>query len=359
MQLRVIDTPEEAFNVKPLWQDLYQRAENAHIFLSPAWNLTWLDTYRHLISRLQFLCVFHSNGQMIAALPLYERKGEPFRLRFTGTGEPEESEVFSEYHDVLVCREHVDTVTAILIEAIKSTGKGLVLNNVKHDALLLRLADEAYPPSLVDHTVAQKRYFMTLEDDGLAGTKLKKKAKRYYNLFIRLGGQLHICSDPASLDAFYSVLTDLHRLRWEGEQQNTIFDDVYFNRFHQSLAGQLLKQGTLLLAYAEVGGKPVSAFYGMKSGDSVYFYQGGIDSGFSPNISPGTLIHYLMAEYAAGQGMKGYDFLSSGVKQSYKQSLTEFSEPVYSTTAYASGWQKLLIKALAFASGVARKAGLP
>ena len=126
----------------------------------------------------------------------------------------------------------------------------------------------------------------------------------------------------------------MHKKRWGKANTPTIFDNRDFLQFHQALAKSLFDSDELILATLEVNGQPVAAFYGMTSADSVYFYQSGIDDGFTPNVSPGTVIHFLVAQEAAWRGFKEYDFLGASINDSYKQRLTENSEPLVAINAY-------------------------
>ncbi|OFC70597.1 hypothetical protein BFC18_12645 [Alteromonas confluentis] len=333
MRVRVIDSADELIELAPLWRQLYSAAGNRQIFLHPEWHLCWLRQYKKYIRQLNIYTVFRGD-ELVAVLPLYQRKHEWFQLRFIGTGESEESEVCTEYHDILMLKAHQEEALQVLKAALLASGKGLVLANLRLDSLLLRLCTELYSASLTQSAQVQSRYYIPLINDGLAKSKITKKSKRYVNLTHRLGGRLRICEDKQDLPQYFDELVSLHKKRWGKASTPTIFDNSDFLQFHRALVKSFFDSGELILATLDIDGQPVAAFYGMTSADSVYFYQSGIDDDFKPNVSPGTVIHFLVAQKAARRGFKEYDFLGASINDSYKQRLTENSEPLIGINAY-------------------------
>lgn len=343
MDIRVLQTLADVEQTEVSWRGLYENAANRQIFLSFDWHYCWLNTFQQYVHRLFVFCVY-DDGELVALLPLYQHVREPFQLRFIGTGEPEHSEVCSEYHDVLVRTASSDALISTISDALNQTGKALSLDNVRTDSVLRLICQNVYPAELSSEQQVQTRFFLFLESDELDGTRLKKKARRFYNLVSRLGGELTICDRADELPAYMGELMSLHKKRWGKDGRSTIFDDEDFVRFHHSLAQSLLVSGELLLACLRIDGRPVSAFYGMAAGESVFFYQSGIDEGFSPNVSPGTVIHYYVAMEARKRGFKVYDFLGSGSADDYKSRLTAEQEPLMRFSGYRSTFQKMLCR---------------
>lgn len=339
MHIRVLQTLADVEQTEVPWRGLYEQAVNRQIFLSFDWHYCWLKTFQRYVRRLYVLCVY-DDGELVALLPLYQHIREPAQLRFIGTGEPEQSEVCSEYHDVLLRKEVSEPVLVALSAALKQTGKALTLNNVRSDSVLRLVCQQTFPAELSTELQVQTRFYLPLETDELDGTRLKKKARRFYNLVTRLGGELTICHHAEELSSYMDELITLHKQRWGKDGRSTIFDDADFIRFHRSLAQSLLVSGELFLAYLRIDDRPVSAFYGMAAGESVVFYQSGIDDTFSPNVSPGTVIHYYVALEARKRGYKVYDFLGSGSADDYKSRLTAEQEPLLSFSGYRSSFQK-------------------
>lgn len=341
MQIRVLQTLADVEQTEVSWRALYENAVNRQIFLSFDWHHCWLKTFRPFIRRLFVFCVYEDE-ELIALLPLYQHVREPLQLRFIGTGEPEHSEVCSEYHDVLVRTTTSNALISTISAALEQTGKALTLDNVRTDSVLRLICQNVFSTALSTEQQVQTRFFLPLENDELDDTRLKKKARRFYNLVSRLGGELTICEHADELPAYMDVLISLHKKRWGKDGRSTIFDDADFIRFHQNLAQSLLVSGELLLACLRIDGRPVSAFYGMAAGESVFFYQSGIDEGFSPNVSPGTVIHYYVAMEARKRGYKVYDFLGSGSADDYKSRLTAEQEPLMRFNGYRSTFQKMV-----------------
>ena len=148
MRVRVIESADELIGLAPLWRQLYEAAGNRQIFLHPEWHLCWLRQYKKYIRQLKIFTVFRGD-ELVAVLPLYQRKHEWFQLRFIGTGESEESEVCTEYHDILMHNANQEDVLKALKAALLASGKGLVLANLRSDSLLLRLCKQLYSASLM------------------------------------------------------------------------------------------------------------------------------------------------------------------------------------------------------------------
>ena len=339
MHIRVLQTLADIEQTEVPWRGLYEQAVNRQIFLSFDWHHCWLKTFHRYVRCLYVFCVF-DDEELVALLPLYQHVREPEQLRFIGTGEPEHSEVCSEYHDVLIRTAASDLIISAISDALRQTGKALHLDNVRTDSVLRLVCQRAFPSQLCTERQVQTRFFLPLESDELDGTPLKKKARRFYNLVTRLGGELTICNHADELPAYMDALILLHKKRWGKEGRSTIFDDADFVSFHRSLTQTLLVSGELFLACLRIDGRPVSAFYGMAAGECVFFYQSGIDDAFSPNVSPGTVIHYFVAMEARKRGFKVYDFLGSGSTDDYKSRLTAEQEPLFSFSGYRSSLQK-------------------
>nr|WP_252728457.1 GNAT family N-acetyltransferase [Alteromonas sp. C1M14] len=182
-----------------------------------------------------------------------------------------------------------------------------------------------------------RRYFIPLQNPPLAKSKLRKKATRYYNTFLKQENAT--VTRPTELHeamAIFHSLVKLHTRRWRKRQTQTIFDDRDFMAFHQQLIPRLWKSKQLALTQLAVGDEVIAVFYGFLNNKSMYFYQNGINEEFKPNVSPGSIMHLVQAQYALSEGLDEYDFLGSKPGNTYKTRLTPYHAPLFKITVYPS-----------------------
>lgn len=130
-------------------------------------------------------------------------------------------------------------------------------------------------------------------------------------------------ADPlAELDAF----VDLHQRRWgadglfpptEGGRQS--------RRFLERLFELAWPEGFVGLAFLEVGGRRIGAGITFDDGETVYFYNAGIDPEAAA-LSPGVLLAERLIRRAIELGRRRFDFLRGN--EPYKYSWGAVDEPI-------------------------------
>lgn len=336
MRFSRITSHDELQALQGDWDALYDRAENGQVFLSSAWLLTWCEVFKRHIKDLSVYCVWDQH-KLVALLPLYCPEANPRHLYFLGTGEPEKSEVCSEYLDILLDGAYETEAKRTLLTVIDAFSKTLFIPNIRQNAQLKRWLEEAVPKALFRQQSHLRRYFIPLHNPPLAKSKLRKKATRYYNTFLKQNGASVV--RPKNLPeavAMFQTMVTLHRRRWQKKQTQTIFDDPDFMAFHQYLIPRMWENGRLALTQLAVSDDVIAVFYGFTNDKSMFFYQNGINEEFKPNVSAGSIMHLVQAQFALSEGLDEYDFLGSKPGNTYKTRLTTREEPLFKITVYPS-----------------------
>ncbi|MBU3021745.1 GNAT family N-acetyltransferase [Aestuariibacter sp. A3R04] len=335
MSVTCVTSSEGLARLESDWEALYQQADNAHVFLSFDWIQIWLEVFGGLVKTLLVYCCWEDD-KLVAVLPLYQSRLNGMCF-FIGTGEPEQSEVCSEYQDILVHPNCINGATALLQAALSAHFRTLVFKNVRHDAYLRRMINSVLPQTLIREYSQERRYFVPLAADDISRTKLYKKANRYLNAFFRQPeAAVRYPENESDVEEQFSRLITLHRQRWSSRQQQVIFDDAHFLKFHTKTITRLWRKNRLVLTEIAVGDEVIASFYGFKNPKSIFFYQSGINDKFKPNVSPGTIMHLIEARAALTHQLNEYDFLGSKPENTYKGRLTDHSEPLYRIVAHAS-----------------------
>jgi len=87
--------------------------------------------------------------------------------------------------------------------------------------------------------------------------------------------------DAERLDEGWGHLLALHEQRWEGG----VFRDARSERLQRQFARAMAEQQRLWLTTLDLDGRPVAAWYGFASGDTVYFYRADATRGGSGRAS--------------------------------------------------------------------------
>ena len=119
---------------------------------------------------------------------------------------------------------------------------------------------------------------------------------------------VHRVQRPEDLRRGLQVLVDLHQRRWHSLGQPGCFSSQRYAAFHSELLPELLARRELLLFWIELDGKPFVVEYLMVAGDTVYYYQGGLDVDRLGD-SPGRLGIIVALRLAIDGGYRVFDFL--------------------------------------------------
>lgn len=330
---KIIYNIEELEEIRSSWIVLENNAEFKTIFTSYDWVHTWVRFYTAHIHKLTII-TYWNDGLLVCALPLYINKKDLKTACFISSFEPVEIETCSEAQDFLSLSPSLSS--GILADKIRVLMKQenlsfVKLSNVSPNALLLRVLECEKLLSVSE--IIRYRYSISIP---AGAARLLEKTKRIRNSAKRSGMVLCEVTNELELDGVFSALISLNKQRWVKKGFNAIFDSVVFRDFHSSVSAKLLASGKLSMLYLRKDGEVFAVNYGMRSSNSIIFYQSGFDETIKPNVSPGKLLHSAQALKAQEENLANYDLMSSPIGETYKSTLSSYSEPVLKVTVHAS-----------------------
>jgi len=107
-----------------------------------------------------------------------------------------------------------------------------------------------------------------------------------------------------ALDAFFS----LHKKRWVKRGLPGAFAFAKVRRFHHAYCRQAIQSGALDFNLLKSQGEIVGALYGLRGGNSAFFYQSGFDPAHK-SLSPGTVLVSYAIKRSIDEGCTYFDFL--------------------------------------------------
>jgi CelD/BcsL family acetyltransferase involved in cellulose biosynthesis len=311
------------------WNELLESSD-AGIFNSWEWLYPWHQ--RVAPERpLRILCVRGESARLMGllALALDERRLAPGirtrRLAFLG-----ETNVGSDYLDVVARRGHEETVTQALAEALRKA-------EAEWDVLDLTDLDES----------SQTPQRLTAAFQGAAGTI--RLCDRYicpyerfeggeaFDAFLRRTGRrdnyLRRRKWLEKQPGFRIVRTEstedlapamgdflrLHSMRWAGEGGSQGIRGAATESFHRDATYLLAQKGRLWLYTLKLGDKPLASVYGIVHRNKFAYFQSGYDPEWR-NKSVGLVLIGQTFKDAIEAGFTEYDFLHG--TESYKSDWT-------------------------------------
>jgi CelD/BcsL family acetyltransferase involved in cellulose biosynthesis len=301
------------------WNALLARSDAATPFLTWEWLSAWWRTLGAGL-RLQILAV-RSEGRLVGIAPLFVPRWEPRRLRLyphvSFLGSPlTQGNVGSDYLDFIVdptVPEAVDELAA----ALGTTGRVLDLGQVAAE----RSAAERVSRRLVGSGWRLQQEprdvcpWIDLEghdwESYLAARgsehryavqrKLRKIRRDFEMSFARV-------TEEGDRREALQQLMDLHERRWRERGESDAFHTPALRSFHEEFTAHALANGWLRLYVLRLDGAPAAAFYGLRYGDTVSFFQSGFDPAFARH-SVGVVTMALSIKEAIAEGARRYDML--------------------------------------------------
>jgi CelD/BcsL family acetyltransferase involved in cellulose biosynthesis len=161
-------------------------------------------------------------------------------------------------------------------------------------------------------------------------------------------------SSEAMRSEFLATLVELHRKRWSEKGASEAFSTPDMIAFHQELSRLALERGWLRLFVLWLDGRPAAALYGFCRNDRFYFFQSGLDPGYS-RYSVGLVTMGLAIKSALEEGAEEYDLLHGD--ESYKFLWARRKRSIHKLQLYPPGVAGLVQGNLSHAGHLARKVG--
>ncbi|WP_070796010.1 GNAT family N-acetyltransferase [Thalassotalea crassostreae] len=336
LNLKIITNLDDFFSLQHQWQQLVVSAPQLSFSVYWEWLSLWWEIYANSDDQLYVVCCYKQQ-QLIAIAPFYLKNDS---LYFIGTGEPEHEEVASEYLDIICAINDGEECAKVIAENINANTaiQHCYFYNFLASSTIAKFCDQVTLKFMKRKVVSGTRYLRSLNTP----MKNSKTMLRYQKKFIQLNGQIKPTASLEELELHWQSLIELHQLRWQKNGKPGVFCEEKFIRFHQRFCKIALQKNYLELYVMIIDEKPIAAFYGFRNQQTVSFYQGGFDQTFSPNISPGKLLHFLLIEQFKKGNIAFYDFMKGSQKDSYKEQLCNQSESMYNATLHRKNAYNLL-----------------
>ncbi|HWB09118.1 MAG TPA: GNAT family N-acetyltransferase [Pirellulales bacterium] len=312
-QLRVALIQDERTIDSFAWNAL----ADAVVFRQHEWLAAWWNHFRRSNDELFLLTVYDERRELIGLAPWYLARERWLGrvVRFLGSGR-----VCSEYLTVLAAPGTAPHVVRSLAQWL--TGEGAACWDLldfdgvaQDDGLLGQLADEL---SLAGHStyrrVRERTWRLCLPaswDDLLAGLSKSRRGKirAQERKFLASGrAQVKSAVDETTRRQGLEVLYRLHQARRESLGDDGCFTMPRFERFLEDAAARLDRSGQLRLQWLEVDGQPAAVEFDLLGGDTLYYYQTGMNPELA-EISPGWLLQIASLKRAISDGLAHFDFL--------------------------------------------------
>jgi hypothetical protein len=324
------------------WDLLNQRANDNCLFTSPAWLLNWYDIFWQENWKLHCFAAFE-NDNLIALFPFYYQKNKTLlsqrKLFLLGQGEPEKSEVASEYLDILIDKTmEASEIENGLLRLQLNKFDLFTARAIKHNAHIIQLLGG-------DKTLIGYQYCLDKAQWSIANLSKNNRSryKRSKNQLKKINAEFSwVSADESS--GYWEVMKNFHQQRWQKKTKRGAFCESNFNHFHQNLFNKK-KHSTLKVKISQltVEGQIIAINYYLLSNDTLHFYQSGWDEIEYSQLSPGFALHLWSIENSSENK---YDFMLGGINDSYKAKFRTSKDPLYNIEINSKPIKSLFLKVL-------------
>jgi len=334
-----IENIEQLKQLSPQWSTLNQQTNNDCLFTSPNWLIPWYETFWQQSWRLHCFAVY-SKEKLIALLPFYFQNNvlllKEKKLFLLGQGEPERSEVASEYIDVLV--------DPFFIQAIKSSYQDH-LNLHKFDNLTIRAIEEnANLKQIFKFQYQSIGYQYIIKKTNWNITQLSKNSlnryKRSMNQLSKLNSQFLWVEADEYLHC-WEAMKIYHQQRWKNKNKPGAFAEPNFNQLHQTLISNHPKN--IKMSVLKIDNEIAAINYYLVSNNTLHFYQSGWNETEYKKLSPGFALHLWSIEHTE---FPHYDFMLGSINDSYKQRFKTDTPKLFSASMNNKPFKAFLLKVL-------------
>ena len=290
------------------------------------WLDSWWRHYRNASAEPFVLTARGDDGELAGIAPWYlQRSSLRGRVvRALGSGE-----VCSDYVSLLAEDANRQAVARSFAEWLATDGAGswdlihldgIPPDDVATDTLVDELAQRGHEIH-VRQTISSWRIALPATWPEYVSQLSRTRRERVKQLSRRVfdAGRAvsRFATTDAELEQGWRILVDLHQRRRESLGQPGCFSSPRFAAFHADAARRMFQLGRLRLHWIELDGRPVAVEYALTGGDTVYYYQ----SGLEPSVieeRPGWLNLIGSIRAAIDEGYTNFDFLRGD--EAYKAS---------------------------------------
>ncbi|MFK5892818.1 MAG: GNAT family N-acetyltransferase [Pseudomonadota bacterium] len=313
---KILSKKNQLIHIKALWNDLNCQCNNNNLFTSFAWIENWLNIFQKNDWQLYVITIYYQNN-LISIAPFYIQNNNKYFQKSTlyiiGQGEPEISEVASEYIDILINKDFENEVIDGLIEKINALKVDEIsFRAVLFNSNLIKLVKKSYY-----YTPCYKHLRYIIECNNWSVEQLSKNTRSRYKRSINQLNKKKAVFCWLKSDRFFnafSKLTDLHQKRWQKRGQLGAFYHQNFIAFHKNLLTNNQINRVRMSAIL-VDEQPIIINYYLADETTLYFYQTGWNEEKYANFSLGLALHIWSIEHCEHLN---YDLMMGNVVNSYK-----------------------------------------
>lgn len=294
------------------WDRLLKRTDVASPFLTPGWQMAWLDTYGAM--HRPFVLTARLSGELVGLWPLAFNRRGPFKvLEPIGAGR-------SDWLDIPVLNDKRETVISAFLQYLAGCRNSWDI--IEHRDVLSESPSFSMLESLCSsgpicfrkdlRTAAPYLRIKGTWDEFLRSKRAKFRSNlRYYRRLPERDGQL-LVTHRLSLkegDEAIDNIADVELRSWKARRGNLKVSTPIGKKFYRLFCKYFCRQGLLDVWTASIDGTPIAFVVNIIYGGKCYHYFTCYDEKFR-NISPGVLLHAEAIENAFHQNLSEYDFLS-------------------------------------------------
>ena len=295
------------------WDKLLEQSDVACPFLTPGWQMAWLDTYG--AAHRPFILVAREAGDLVGLWPLVRRWRGLFRvLEPIGAGR-------SDWLDIPVVTNRRPEVLSAFLGYL--AGRRRAWDLIEHRDVLAESPSIAALQSLCSTgRIRVRRQPRTISPYlALAGTweqfldskraRFRSNLKYYRRLPERSGQRLTIRRLPwrGEEDVAVHDLASIELRSWKARGGNLKVSTKAGREFYRRFCGYLAGRGWLDVWSAEIDDIGIAFVLNIIYRGKCYHYNTCYDENFG-HISPGLLLHAEAIADAFGRKLSEYDFLS-------------------------------------------------
>ena len=299
--------------IRPQWQELLPRAAVNHLYITPAWQELWWDSFRNGRNLAGFYQTDAAGA--VTAIASLSRCGGDYTL--VGN-----SDTF-DYNDFIVAAGSEAAFYPALLDAIAAHGgRRLTLYSIAEDSPTLTMlpamaSARGYAVDIAQEDVAPRCTFAGGWDDYLAGLtkkdrhELRRKLRR---LESHPNWRWYCLSQPAEAAARMDTFLDLMR---RSDADKAEFLTPEREAFFRRMAAVTASAGILRLFFMEMDDQPVAASLCLDYDGVRMLYNSGHDPEYR-YYSVGLLLHSLCLRDALERGYRYFDFLRGNEPYKYR-----------------------------------------
>lgn len=317
--------------------DLFDKVEWIKCWSNIYWQPTWsLNVY-----------VFYDDDRLVGYAPFYIKTANRwFDLNILsplGQGEPEASEIATEYTDIIIYPGYESTILAKLSIEIKNLSLDkiewrAVIDNSNIKKLVTNLFCVTLPPNHNRYIVQRLNWSLKA-----LSKNTRKRYSRSKNQLIKINAKFSLIKTE-DFEKSISILESYHQQRWHNKGLSGAFAHKEFIQFHQIFRQKHANKKIKITAIT-INDHPIALNYYFVDNNTWYFYQSGWDEINYSNFSLGQTLHLWSIEQCEE---KYYDFMMGSFNDSYKEKFGCMKQPMLNIDLTIKRWKVFLNKLATF-----------